>query len=268
MLRFENELIGQFALEDTIVKNRRMKTIIEICLDSPEFAQEAERLGASRVELCANLLEGGTTPSAGCIARTRAAINIDLFVIIRPRGGNFYYTNSEIEEMKHNIQLCKELGVDGVVIGLLNTDGSIDLATTKMLVDLARPMKVTFHRAFDRCKNPLLALEQLIELGVERILTSGQMPKALDGIDLIAALIQQAGDRIIIMPGSGVNPTNAAEFLKVGATEIHFTAHRYEPAEGCFLHPNFPKEAYQIKVVDKAKIKDCLEAIADFKTRN
>lgn len=245
-----------------------MNMRIEICLDSPQAAKEAERLGANRVELCANLLEGGTTPSAGCIAETRMAIGIDLFVIIRPRGGNFYYTNAEIEEMKYDIKLCKELGVDGVVIGLLNTDGSIDVAGTKDLMELARPMQVTFHRAFDRCRDPLLALEQLIELGVNRILTSGQKPKAIDGIELIEKLIKQADGRISIMPGSGINPTNAAEFIKVGAREIHFTAHSYQMDNDHYKHKNFPEEAYQVKVFDEKKLKGCLSVTAPFKTTN
>ncbi|BDS10195.1 copper homeostasis protein CutC [Aureispira anguillae] len=235
--------------------------MIEICLDSPSAALLAQHYGAQRVELCANLLEGGTSPSAGCIAATRKAIDIDLFVIIRPRGGDFYYNAYEIEQMKHNIKLCQSLGVDGVVIGALNIDGSIDLKTTQSLVELARPMRITFHRAFDRCSNPFQALEQLIDLGVDRILTSGQKKTAIEGQDLIQGLIQKANGRIVIMPGAGVNPQNILALKTIGATEFHFTAHQtIEQIEG-FKHPHFPSTEYQKKVFDVEKLKSCLNII-------
>lgn len=232
---------------------------IEICLESAEASLAAQKHGASRVELCANLQVGGTTPSAGTIFMTRKLIDIPLFVLIRPRGGDFYYNKHEIEQMKYNIQLCKSLGVDGVVIGLLNQDGTIDTATTKELVDLARPMRVTFHRAFDRCLNPLEALEQLIAIGVDRILTSGQMPKAMDGISLITELIEKAGDRLIVLPGSGVNKNNAHKILTItGAKELHFSAARKEQAIDFFQHPNFPVEEYETVVLDEEKLSGVL----------
>lgn len=235
---------------------------IEICLDSPSLALEAQQYGANRVELCANLLEGGTTPSAGCIAITRQKISIGLFVIIRPRGGDFYYNQEEIEQMKYDVQLCKELGVDGVVIGLLNQDGRIDLDTTKELIDLAKPMEVTFHRAFDRCQNPFVAVEELINLGVNRILTSGQYPHALDGKDVLKRLIEQAQNRIIIMPGSGVNQHNVQQLLEeTNATEFHFTAHQISLKNNNYQHPNFPISEHQEKIFDVEKIKGCLDVI-------
>lgn len=235
--------------------------MIEICLDSPHAALLAQTYGAKRVELCANLLEGGTTPSAGCIVTTRKAIDIDLFVIIRPRGGDFYYHKYEIEQMKKNIQLCQSLGVDGVVIGALNIDGSIDLKTTQELVELAQPMKVTFHRAFDRCKDPFLALEQLIDLGIDRLLTSGQQPTAIEGKDCLQQLIQQAQGRITIMPGAGVNPHNILDLKAIGATEFHFTAHQSVLHQAGFQHPNFPLAEAEKMVFDVDKLKACLELI-------
>lgn len=235
--------------------------VIEICLDSPQAALLAQQYGAQRVELCANLLEGGTTPSWGCIKTTRKAIDIDLFVLIRPRGGDFYYNAYEIEQMRHNIEVCHALGVDGVVIGALDTTGAIDLKTTEMLVELARPMQVTFHRAFDRCKAPLQALEQLIDLGVDRILTSGQANKIDQGLLLIEQLIQQANKRIQILPGSGVGPHNIAQLKAIGATEFHFTAQQFAKQTTIFQHPNFPNTEYQKKLFDVQKLKACGEII-------
>lgn len=236
--------------------------MIEICLDSPQAALLAQEYGAQRVELCANLLEGGTTPSWGCIKATRKAIEIGLFVLIRPRGGDFYYNNYEIEQMKYDIEACRTLGVDGVVIGALDIEGNVDLKTIRMLVELARPMQITFHRAFDRCKTPFEALEQLIDLGVDRILTSGQAPKVDQGLALLERLIQEAKGRIGILPGSGVNPQNVSRLKAIGATEFHFTAHQFiEHSEG-FKHPNFSPLEYQKKLFDVQKLQACLNLIA------
>lgn len=235
--------------------------MIEICLDSPQAALMAEQYGAKRVELCANLQEGGTTPSLGCIKATRKAIEIDLFVLIRPRGGDFYYNAYEIEQMKHDIETCRTLGVDGVVIGALNLDGNVDLKTTQLLLELARPMQVTFHRAFDRCQAPFEALEQLINLGVDRILTSGQAPKIDQGLELLEALIQQSKGRISILPGSGVGPQNISKLKSIGATEFHFTAHQLVKASEGFQHPNFPDSEYQKKLFDVQKLQACLRLL-------
>lgn len=236
--------------------------MIEICLDSPHAALLAQQYGAKRVELCANLLEGGTTPSLGCIKATRNAIDIDLFVIIRPRGSDFYYNEYEIEQMKYNIEICRSLGVDGVVIGALNLDGGIDLETTRKLVELAHPMQVTFHRAFDRCNAPFEALEQLIELGIDRVLTSGQVPKVDQGILVLEQLIQQAKERIIILPCAGVGPQNISLLKKIGATEFHFTAHQFIKHSEGFQHPNFPNSEYDKKLFDVDKLKRCLSLIS------
>ena len=202
-----------------------MSVSLEICIDSIHSAIEAQKGGAIRVELCDNLFEGGTTPSAGCIQLVRQNIDIDLNVIIRPRGGDFLYSSLEYEMMKQDIQLAKQLGVNGVVIGLLNSDGTIDRKRTAELIKLARPMTVTFHRAFDVAKDPFEAMEQLIDLGVDRILTSGQENTALEGIDLITDLVKKAGDRIIIMPGGEINVRNIKKIVnRTKAKECHLSA--------------------------------------------
>src|SRR6185295_9866320 len=162
------------------------KYIIEIATSDFTTTQSAVEGGADRIELCANLYEGGTTPSYGQLKKCREAFAISLFPIIRPRGGDFLYTDAEFEIMMHDVKLCKELNCDGVVIGLLNADGTIDVKRTSKLIETAYPLGVTFHRAFDRCRDPFEAMEQLIQIGCERILTSGQQPAAPEGVDLIA----------------------------------------------------------------------------------
>lgn len=197
----------------------------EICVDSPESALAAQHGGADRVELCDNLFEGGTTPSLGSIKSARKLIEIKLHVIIRPRGGDFLYSDIEFDSMKFDIEAAKELGVDGVVIGLLNANGDVDKMRTAELVSLARPMSVTFHRAFDVCRDPHAALETLIDLGVARILTSGQQANALEGASLINELVEQANDRIGVIACGSIDENNAAEVIKAtGAKEFHFTA--------------------------------------------
>ena len=197
--------------------------IIEVCVDSVESAMAAERGGADRVELCDNLLEGGTTPSAGAIAIARERLGIKLHVIIRPRGGDFCYSDVEFAVMRHDIALAAQLGADGVVIGILTSEGDVDVARTRELIELARPLSVTFHRAFDMARDPYRALEDLIGLGVDRILTSGQEPSVLEGLDLIAELVQLAGDRVIVMPGGGTERNIAKVVARSGVRELHVT---------------------------------------------
>ena len=201
--------------------------VLEICIDSVESAIAAQQGGANRVELCDNLLEGGTTPSAGTIALARQNISIDLNVIIRPRGGDFCYTGIEFEVMKYDIEQAKRLGANGVVIGLLNPNGSVDMARTAALVELARPLSVTFHRAFDMSRDPREALETLISLGIDRVLTTGQESSALEGLDLITELVRQAANRVIIMPGlsGAISERNVRKIItQSGVKEIHTTA--------------------------------------------
>jgi copper homeostasis protein len=198
---------------------------VEVCVDSVEGAIAAQEGGAVRVELCDNLFEGGTTPSAGAIALTRQHLEIDLNVIIRPRGGDFCYSEIEYEVMRHDIEAAKQVGANGVVIGLLNPDGAVNIERTRSLIELARPLSVTFHRAFDVCRDPFAALETLIELGVHRLLTSGQEASVLEGLDLIGELVRRAGDRLIIMPGGGIREHHVAKIVaQTGVTEIHVSA--------------------------------------------
>ncbi|MBL7703497.1 MAG: copper homeostasis protein CutC [Ferruginibacter sp.] len=198
---------------------------LEIIGFNIESCMLAQAAGAHRIELCDNPGEGGTTPSYGFIKAARAALHIDLYPIIRPRGGDFFYTDAEFELMKTDVQVCKDLGCDGVVTGILNTDGAVDKERCKELVRIAYPMGVTFHRAFDRVKDASQALEDIIEIGCERILTSGLVPNAIDGAETLAALIKQADERIIIMPGSGVRSENIIELAqKTGAVEFHTSA--------------------------------------------
>lgn len=199
--------------------------VFEICVDSPESALAAQRGGADRVELCDNLAEGGTTLSLGSIEIARSLLNIKLHIIVRPRGGDFLYSDIEFEIMKRDIAAAKRAGVDGVVFGILDQDGSIDKPRNRELVELSRPMAVTFHRAFDVCSEPFKALEDLVEIGVDRILTSGQHPTATEGTELIAKLIETAGDRISILTCGGLNKQNIANVATAtAAREFHFTA--------------------------------------------
>ncbi len=212
---------------------------VEICVDSPAGAFAAQEGGASRVELCANLLEGGTTPSAGAIKVARAGLRIGLQVIIRPRGGDFLYSPEEFEVMKADIVTAKELGADGIVIGCLTAAGDIDRERTRELIALGRPMSVTFHRAFDMCRDPRQGLEELIALGADRVLTSGQEASCLEGIELLAALEKQAAGRIIVMPGGGVTPNNARRIATAtGVKEIHLSVGRTVESQ---MHHRNPK---------------------------
>ncbi len=199
--------------------------IIEICANSVQSAIYAQQGNAQRIELCCSLELGGISPSAGTILRCRQLLHIHLFVLIRPRAGDFCYSEEEFETMKTTIEFCKQHMIDGIVIGLLNPDRTIDLKRTKELVKLARPMQVTFHRAFDSVKNPLKAVEQLIDIGIDRILTSGQKNTAIEGKELIHQLVLQAKNRISIMPGAGINAQNIETLIETTkATEYHLSA--------------------------------------------
>lgn len=184
-----------------------------------------DRCGAHRIELCQGPGEGGTTPSRGFLKAARQTTTIELYPIIRPRGGDFLYNALEFDIMKADVLLCKELGCEGVVIGLLTAEGTVDKDRCNRLVELAYPMGVTFHRAFDRVNDWAKALEEVINCGFERILTSGLKPDTTEGAETIASLIKQADGRIIIMPGSGVRSGNIAKLAaKTGATEFHTSA--------------------------------------------
>ena len=195
---------------------------IEICCGSIQSAANAKAGGAVRVELCQGLIEGGTTPSPATIEYAVKELGLQVFVLVRPRGGDFCYNELEIKTMEEDVEFCKRAGVAGIVVGFLHPDGSIDTELTRRFVKLAAPLPVTFHRAFDRCPEPLKALEQIIDCGCARILTSGCKPTAMEGADMLQQLVKQANGRIKILAGSGVTPENAAALRKkTGAPEIH-----------------------------------------------
>lgn len=244
--------------------------LVEACVNSPYSAIEAEKGGAHRVELCDNLYEGGTTPSAAAIIITRKNIGIGFNVIIRPRGGDFIYSDLEIEVMKQDIAYCKQNGVDGVVLGVLTPDGNVDVSITKVLTQAAFPMNVTFHRAFDMVADPIKALEDVIRCGCDRILTSGLQNKAFEGKDMIAELVRQADDRIIIMAGSGINHQNAASLVKhTGVKEIHTSSKSSYHSKMVFRNsdvfmgglPQIPE--YENSFTDELKIRAVVESVKD-----
>jgi len=202
-----------------------MKRKLEICCYSAESAILAEKAGADRIELCDNFSEGGTTPSYATVKYTVQNLNIPVNVIIRPRGGDFLYSDMEFEIMKQDVLQMKKLGVNGIVFGILKPNGEIDIERTKEVLDLIHPLESTFHRAFDMCKNHLHSLEILKELGVNRVLTSGGKNNAFEGIKLISKLVKTAKDKIIIMPGSGVNDNTIGKILQqTRALEFHSSA--------------------------------------------
>ena len=203
--------------------------IFEICVDSIAGVRAAKAAGAQRVELCGNLLEGGVTPSRGAIRQARTVTGIGLHVIIRPRGGDFLFDDDEFAVMRADIETAKAESADGVVIGLLMAAACIDVERTRALIALARPLAVTFHRAFDMTPDPFEALETLIGLGLERVLTSGQEATVLEGLPLIAELVRRAGQRINVMPGGGITARNVERIVAAAKpAEIHFAA--LEPA--------------------------------------
>ena len=242
--------------------------LIEVCANSLQSAINAQVGGAKRVELCDNLYEGGTTPSPATIKLARKKLHIKLHVLIRPGGGDFLYSDLEFEIIKKDIEFCKETGCDGVVIGFLNTDGTIDIEKTTEATKLARPMSVTFHRAFDMTRDPFEALGQLIELGVDRILTSGQKNKAPEGKELIAELVKKAGEKLTIMPGSGINEENIALMHKItGAVEFHLTGQKKVESkmkyrkEGIFLGGLSQIPEYSIAETDAGRIRKISEIL-------
>ena len=244
--------------------------ILEVCANSLASALAAQTGGAYRVELCDNLYEGGTTPSPGCIKLTREKLNIKLNVLIRPRGSDFLYTDDEMEIIRRDIQYCKQNGVDGVVIGFLTPNGDIDIERTSEIIKAAHPMSVTFHRAYDMCKDPCKALDELINLKVDRILTSGQRNSAPQGVERISELVEIAGDRVIIMPGAGLKPENIRNFhLQIRAKEYHATLHsevdssmKFRKA-GVYMggSPMIPE--YTVNQTDPEKVRRFIQALRE-----
>lgn len=243
---------------------------IEICANSVESAVKAQEGGAYRVELCAGIPEGGTTPSFGDIRMARQLLQkTKLHVIIRPRGGDFLYSHLELEIMIHDIKVARQLGADGVVFGCLTSDGNVDIPAMKMLMNAVGNMDVTFHRAFDMCRNPQEALEQIIELGCSRILTSGQESDAFKGIPLLKELVKQADGRIIIMPGCGVNPNNIRQIAEeTGTSEFHFSGRSTYESGMIYRNPKVSMggtvkiEEYQKDVTNPEIVKAALAELA------
>lgn len=240
---------------------------VEVCAFSIESCLNAQRAGAYRVELCGGMYEGGTTPSYGLIERARAVLSIQLYVMIRPRGGDFCYNDEEFAVMQSDIKAAKDLGADGVVLGILSPNGEVDIARTSELVALAKPLGVTFHRAFDMAIEPFEALEAVIQTGTERILTSGQQNTAVKGSGLIQQLTQKAIGRIEIMAGAGVNAENAPLLAKTGVQALHLTGkttkagameyHKQEVSMASAL----PSSEYEIVYSDERKIRAVIEGL-------
>jgi copper homeostasis protein len=204
---------------------------LEVAADSLASALAAQEGGAMRVELCGGLADGGLTPSFGSIALARERLHIPLYVLIRPRGGDFLYDDDEVAAMRRDIAQCVQLGCDGVAIGALDADGNVDMPRCRTLVDAAGALGVTFHRAVDLSREPRQALEDIIELGCERVLTSGARERAIDGAALIADLVRQAGERLVVMPGAGIDETNLPALReRTGAREFHASARSVHPS--------------------------------------
>ena len=242
-----------------------MGRIIEICANSVQSCVEAEAGGARRVELCASIPEGGVTPSYGMIRMAqRLTSTIDINILIRPRGGDFLYTGAEIETMLCDVEMAKQLNVHGVVFGCLTRQGEIDIALMRSLIETSRPLSVTCHRAFDVCREPFTALEQLISLGCDRILTSGQQPDAVRGIPLLKALVQCADERIIIMPGCGVHEDNISLIeAETGAKEFHTSARSTVPSRMEYRKERVPMgkaavSEFETMQTDRHKVAACL----------
>lgn len=245
-----------------------MEFKLEICVDSAISALNAQSAGADRIELCDNLGEGGTTPGYGMIISARNNLSIGIHVLIRPRGGDFLYSDTEYDIMRRDIELCGENGIDGIVTGILFPDGTIDVERTARLIEFAYPMTATFHRAFDMCADPVRGLEDVIATGASRLLTSGQQNKALDAVELIRQLVIQAGERLIVMPGGGIDETNAAQIITATkAKELHLTGRMEIDSEMIFRRQGISmgslpgNSEFKRKIADPEKIKKIIESL-------
>jgi copper homeostasis protein len=236
------------------------RILLEIAVFNIQSALLAAEAGADRIELCENPADGGTTPSYGTLKTVREKISIPVFPIIRARGGDFFYGDDEFEVMQKDVVLCRQLGFDGVVIGLLHKEAIVDVERTKRLVDLAYPLEVTFHRAFDRTKDAFKSLEDVIDCGCQRILTSGQVANAFDGKELIKKLHEQADERIIILPGSGIRSNNIkalADFT--GVKELHSSARKNIDSKMEFVNACMNENLQNISI-DEDEIKRMRQA--------
>ena len=233
-----------------------MKFELEVIAFDILSCQLAADYGADRIELCANPHEGGTTPSYGMMKAARKSTQIQVFPIIRPRGGDFLYSNAEFEIMKDDIKAAQDIGCEGIVIGILNEDGIVDMERNQELVELANGLDVTFHRAFDRVKDPVSSLEQIIAIGCKRILSSGLYPSATEGSSLLRTLVMQADGRIKIMPGSGVRADNIVQLAKdTGATSFHSSARKTIVSQMQYINPSMKESLVQVSL-DGTEVKN------------
>nr|XP_046209515.1 copper homeostasis protein cutC homolog [Oncorhynchus gorbuscha]XP_046209516.1 copper homeostasis protein cutC homolog [Oncorhynchus gorbuscha] len=242
--------------------------LMEVCVDSVESAINAERGGAGRLELCSSLLEGGITPSIGLLQVVKQYVRIPVYAMIRPRGGDFLYSDREVEVMKRDIELVRSHGADGLVLGALTEDGRVDAELCMELLAVSRPLPVTFHRAFDMVHDPMVTLETLVSLGFERVLTSGCDCSALEGLPLIKRLVEQAKGRITIMPGGGITERNLQRILESsGVLEFHCSARSSKDSAMKFrnacvnMGASLTAPEYGLKVADVSKVRS-LNAIA------
>lgn len=249
--------------------NPARAVLVEACVDSVESSVAAERGGAGRLELCDALFDGGTTPSAGMIAACRERVSIPLFVIIRPRGGGFVYSEAELDVMRRDIVAARGLGADGVVIGALQSDGAAHATQTRRLVEAAGEMAVSFHRAFDFAPDLGAALETLAACGVTRALSSGGAPTALEGAPVLAALVRQAGDRVVLMAGGGVREENVREIVgATGVREVHVRLTRLTRGSGAAPRPGLkvrkalPDDEAAWEETDETRVRRFVELIA------
>lgn len=238
-----------------------MNSVLEVCAFHIESCIIAERFGAVRVELCDNPIEGGTTPSYGTIKQVREKISIKLYPILRPRSGNYYYSDEEFAILKDDIDMCKQLGCDGISVGISTIGAEIDTERFKRIVEWAGPMGVTCNRVFDCAPDPFKALEDIIACGCERVLTSGQKSAAPDAAELLKQLVDQAGDRIIIMPGAGVKSSNIAQLRDAsGATQFHSSARKIAPNPVTYINKEV-SDYGNVYIADEAEVRAMISAL-------
>ena len=241
-----------------------MDNKLEIIGFNIESCLAAQEGGADRIELCVSPGEGGTTPPYGFIKSAREKLHIKLYTMIRPRGGDFFYNDNDFEIMKMDVEFCKKSGCDGIVTGILIPNGKVDKKRCRELIDLAYPLEATFHRAFDRVEDPFESLEDIIDLGFERILTSGLKPKAIESSNLLADLIKKADGRIIIMPGSGVNSENIISIAETtGANEFHSSASIFKESEMGYINRKM-NETLQYVTVNQEEVRKMVRLLNEY----
>lgn len=235
---------------------------LEICANSIASAKAADVGGATRIELCQSLELGGTTPSYGLIKSVMQHTNLGVYVLIRPRTGDFVYSSSELDEIRYDIALCQDLGCNGVVVGALDIEGHVDMDNMESLMRVAPDMQFIFHRAFDRCRDPFASLEQIIQLGCTRILTSGLRASAFEGRELLRELVDRAEGRIEIMPGAGVNTANIEEILNyTGAKAIHSSAKKILKSTMKYENPNFSEMNEDLWMTDQVIVEELVHIL-------